>query len=700
MYNYTPLYPETPRQGNAPAENAQQSPDSTKDKAQTTVSCEPCLQLATACDAGWPRCGLCRRRTLLGQVVKCTYESSELAENSSLHVRIVTLLQKLPDGMAVQLLFRLRNTPDLESVLAPPDDSTDATPKPSDQPPGQAASTSAEPAPDFETVISHSIMYPRLQPIDLTPLNVTIDRLCPVRGYSNVPNAGDVEMSDRRSPETQVDSDHDMEEVPSLGPPAYLDPRLESLRIKRWTKVPITDDMAALLISLYLQTDNLLLGFLDADLFIEDLISFSMEGCSPFLVNAVLYLSCLKYSGFDNQMYSVSQAFCREAEVVWIVQTSVDSLPGLAALNVFSFSAFLDEKDKLGHQLLEAARHMGGRLNLFGIMPDSPKVASLKAMSPRQRRIASHVAWGTYIWLTIHVFFYHNKPSAYYPLLPIPRRKSQDPKGSLNAATLLKRALNLHSDTFQHVCELYAMAGEVAFTYFSSTDVPLQDRVDFGFAESRYCRLLDWTKRLNERAARTSQAPVDVLALHMWFHCLVLDIFRPFLDPAGPEHLAKVAGRNIPPQEICDLSVAHLKEIAINYRTQEKAHRISPVITASLMHIINATFENLKDNERRTYFLVCMQYWQKLYATYPIMGGIAKGFMVKAMQADVIMPEEASRLEMELRRRGRHHEMSHPSVVSQVIIDFDTALRSSDGARLVNIAPLFEEYVVRPEGAE
>lgn len=118
------------------------------------------------------------------------------------------------------------------------------------------------------------------------------------------------------------------------------------------------------------------------------------------------------------------------------------------------------------------------------------------------------------------------------------------------------------------------------------------------------------------------------------------------------------------------------------------------------MHIINATFENLKDNERRTYFLVCMQYWQNLYATYPIMGGIAKGFMVKAMQADVIMPEEAGRLEMELRRRGRHHETSHPSVVSQVVIDFDTALRSSNGARLVNIAPLFEEYVVRPEGVE
>lgn len=100
-------------------------------------------------------------------------------------------------------------------------------------------------------------------------------------------------MSDRRSPETEVESDYDMEEVLFLRPTAYRDPRLESLRIKRWTKVPITDDMAALLISLYLQTDNVLLGFLDADLFIEDLVSLSMEGCSPFLVNAILYLSCV-----------------------------------------------------------------------------------------------------------------------------------------------------------------------------------------------------------------------------------------------------------------------------------------------------------------------------------------------------------------------------------------------------------------------
>ena len=78
-------------------------------------------------------------------------------------------------------------------------------------------------------------------------------------------------------------------------PPTYCDARLAMLDMSMWTTVPIPNDLAAAAISLYLQTDHPLLGFFDADVFLEDLVADRSRYCSTLLVSSLLFWALVSH---------------------------------------------------------------------------------------------------------------------------------------------------------------------------------------------------------------------------------------------------------------------------------------------------------------------------------------------------------------------------------------------------------------------
>ena len=82
--------------------------------------------------------------------------------------------------------------------------------------------------------------------------------------------------------------------LPAL-PPTYCDERLAMLDMSMWTTVPIPNDLAAAAISLYLQTDHPLLGFFDADVFLEDLLAGRSRYCSTLLVSSLLFWALVRH---------------------------------------------------------------------------------------------------------------------------------------------------------------------------------------------------------------------------------------------------------------------------------------------------------------------------------------------------------------------------------------------------------------------
>ena len=67
------------------------------------------------------------------------------------------------------------------------------------------------------------------------------------------------------------------------------DYRLLDLKIRYWTTVPISNDLAADLISTFLLVELPVYGFFDPDLFISDLTSQEGRFCSSLLVNSLLF---------------------------------------------------------------------------------------------------------------------------------------------------------------------------------------------------------------------------------------------------------------------------------------------------------------------------------------------------------------------------------------------------------------------------
>ena len=65
-------------------------------------------------------------------------------------------------------------------------------------------------------------------------------------------------------------------------------PQLGLLKIAFWTAVQVSDEFAAAVISLYLEANHPIIGLLDIDLFIQDLVGCKLDFCSPFLVSALL----------------------------------------------------------------------------------------------------------------------------------------------------------------------------------------------------------------------------------------------------------------------------------------------------------------------------------------------------------------------------------------------------------------------------
>ncbi len=163
---------------------------------------------------------------------------------------------------------------------------------------------------EHELAARHVLIYPKLEPLDADPLkNLVESTLFKARswrvGQANSPvsvltvnSAAPLPVDEKFivHGQDQISVTSTMSILGPAPPPKYCDPRLSRLRIGFWTRVAISNDLAAALISFYLENDHPIMGMFDADLFLDDLVEHRLTYCSAMLVTAVLYLSCVSAS--------------------------------------------------------------------------------------------------------------------------------------------------------------------------------------------------------------------------------------------------------------------------------------------------------------------------------------------------------------------------------------------------------------------
>jgi len=214
--------------------------------------------------------------------------------SQQVQAEVINLLRLLPLDKATRMLQQLRDNPDLPTAISSVQRSTSLAMRPSDLRLARAVAPPTGSAAEFELTAQFSTAYPRLPP----PPDIRVLRgLLRQNEKSNTTALSKV-------PELLPSTAQGSSQTPtSLASKQYCDSRLESLNIGYWSKVPVSDEVAASLISFYIQTDHNILGLFDADLFLQDLIECRQRFCSPFLVSAILSYACVSIS--SNRHYAI-----------------------------------------------------------------------------------------------------------------------------------------------------------------------------------------------------------------------------------------------------------------------------------------------------------------------------------------------------------------------------------------------------------
>jgi hypothetical protein len=160
-------------------------------------------------------------------------------------------------------------------------------------------------------------------------------------------------------------------------------------------------------------------------------------------------------------------------------------------------------RDQLALEAIASARQLAEDLLLFGADPQDAKKAGFSQMSASKYRSYAYAAWSTYSWLTLHCLFFHERPIAYPPLLPIPGdlevNCSYTPPGSWPALPVAWYT----GHTFQEICKLCTIVQEVMAVYLDRGD---GTKIPLAFAAAKFLKVLDWARTLEKHVASSYHA--------------------------------------------------------------------------------------------------------------------------------------------------------------------------------------------------
>ncbi|KEY69914.1 hypothetical protein S7711_09014 [Stachybotrys chartarum IBT 7711] len=480
-------------------------------------------------------------------------------------------------------------------------------------------------------------------------------------------------------------------------PPAesYWALRLREAHFSDWTDVPITNDEAIRVASLYLEIDHPLLGLFDADLFVQDLVSGRSRFCSRFLVEAFLSWAHLEH-GSDQP--TTTELLLAAAATRWEDGQVLDSLPSVQALQLLSLTTCFLGQGSVSKEFLHQSIMMGSRMNL---LPSRSGSAEQAPPFEEDRRAVSQAAWGLFSFATYNSF--HCQQLELGPLhppnLPHPAQPSQ-PKPSEAPEPSTPDHLGA---TFPSLSRLWVIVHDVLGQGLKESKRPLSERYDLNYINSALARLLAWAEDLPAALARGNRITHHGLILHIYFHAAVLFILRPLIIlRKGENSLALPAVSTCAAPLVAKASVNQLKRLTIIYQShfQEKAPTV--LWHTACLYVANAACRDSADDPTRWHFFdIAIQGYTLLAPRFPIVIAIIKALMMIALSTDLITNQEAFRLVDLLQGKDRMHfrYIAEPTKTC-VLVDLDMAISDANAAQVDKLAQRFDELALLDELTE
>ncbi|KAB5585145.1 hypothetical protein GE09DRAFT_17115 [Coniochaeta sp. 2T2.1] len=717
-----PLLPRTSIPENAPPASP------LRKRSAAKIACDGCRKKRTACDNVRPKCGQCARRGL-----RCHYVSVDRNETPAMVMKREMDSLKQDYKNLVEAFDILRDLPEDKSIIALRKSRLIAAGDPATllasitesagnyqalprlvlvRPPPQDSR-------EFELMLRHSVAYPTLLPLDSGTVSVTA--FFPSGAPSDSDSGREPSVSSSPGPSTfespqpsstpnlgqsSRSSVLDIDPAPSAND--YCDPRLQQLSIAFWTTAPISNALAASLISLYLKVDHPTLGLFDGNLFVGDLISNRVRYCSRLLVSSILVWACHAYSSIVPILDTVSSVLMSEAIVLWEQEhTTVDSLPTVAAAQLLNLSCTYNG-DNGARFYATIGSVMAQRMGLFGPyrqpcpLPAGHGISSAPGGFDEDdeadwEKAVAHTAWGVFNCVAMNSFMFQTyDPSLEFPpQLNIPGAFS-DRKGDEEVADgeTSHGLPEYMGRTFPAMCSFWVITSEWTSRYYMPPHGPHQPvvgRVPWEVAQETFKKLLAWTDGFHFLLARGDQIPHHTAILHIWLHASISQLFRPFarwpgerglspLDPAEAVDSAKA---------IFEASIHQLKHISLGFRDTYACSSYAIFWHMALLYVANAALEDVNDPQWRPYFNLCVTSYGDLFGTFRVAEGIVRSLFYIALRKNMMtLPEVQAALQRLASKKGA----SAPSpTTSGFVVDLNLAMTDREGAQLEPLNELFDD---------
>ncbi|KAK6859323.1 hypothetical protein PG995_002959 [Apiospora arundinis] len=491
------------------------------------------------------------------------------------------------------------------------------------------------------------------------------------------------------------------------------DTRLKSLNIGHWTNVPIPNEAAARVISMYLETDHPLLGMFDPDRFISDLVDHRDQSCSALVVNALLYWGCQMYTAIDKSVAQHTEPFCVETERLWAAAECHDSLLNMVGAQLLSLAFVGQGKDHKVLHFLGAAIRMGTRLGLFGVDEDVARTR-MEAIPESSRAAISNTAWGLFNW-SMYVASATRLPTPLYrcstssqawpyrntpPTVPIPgvdmAENSQRSSANATPSDKPSQVQEIMGVTFPRVCELWSLMHEVSLLYHHPEDLVLPASLSLDYAEMKYRELLAWAENLPFQLHRSDANPHHAVILHMWFHAAILDIFRPFLkrSEAIELRLRTFSAPDRTPMAAYMASVNQLKHLIVHFRSNYEASTCTLLWHTAMTYVANAMLRDSQDPEWYQYLLLCLYGYETLRRPFRVAEAIGRGLLTMMLRDNKdVTSAQAHEILRHLQERGLSY-VTDDEIRAPFMGDLELAQTDPAGAAMEKLAGDFEDMAL------
>ena len=206
----------------------------------------------------------------------------------------------MPEPDAVDILRQLRRTRNVSNTIFTFKGAAHVAIRPSDLTTARAMLPATASSIEFELGMLHHLVFPVLAPLDLDSIDKRHSSQTNHQPSPSGPNAANeiktIEPSLTIGPPSPIQGIPSVRNSAISGPlkdRRYCDPRLNQLKIDYWTKIPISDEFAASVLSYHFETYHAIFGCVDVDLFLSDLVNHKLDYCSPFLLSAIMSFACV-----------------------------------------------------------------------------------------------------------------------------------------------------------------------------------------------------------------------------------------------------------------------------------------------------------------------------------------------------------------------------------------------------------------------